>query len=510
MSKPNPQSPDPPAMDYMRLFRGLGEPAFVIDPDTGEILDVSDAAAHMLQYPRAELLKLTVADLHPFELERFTTLVHQVREHGHARARGLTCRCREGVFIPAEIAASSVEIDGRSCVLAIARDLRAEPVPEIGEPVNIGEFRLIQDRLARVEYLLDHAPEMVLWIDPDGSIIYANQTAAETLGMQRSALQQMSIWDVDVDLRADQFPDHVDAMRKQGRIRMDRRMCTAAGDSFPVTVTGQYIRQRDRDVIISFSRDISEEVRARGEARRYLSELARVSRQASISELASAISHEINQPLTALLTRCQSSLRVLNQRDADPETIREQIGKACESAAHIREIVARLRDYMKNGDSQREATPASAIIQRSATLLHAEARHTGVDLAFSQADTLPTVQADPVLVQQVVLNLVRNALEAVRTAGGPTQQVRVQADTTANGSLRVDVTDTGPGIDTKSRDQVFEPFFSTKGEGLGIGLSLCRSIIESHDGELALIETSERGSTFRFTLPPAESAVSAE
>ncbi len=497
-------------MDYTRLFRELGEPAFVLDPDTGEILDVSDAAARMLQYSRVELLDLTVADLHPFELERFTELVRQVREHGHARARGLTCRCREGVFIPAEITASSIEIDGRSCVLAIARDLRAEPALEIGDPVNVTEFRTIQDRLARIEYLLDHAPEMVLWIDPDGSIIYANQTAAETLGMQRSKLQQMAIWDVDVDLRADEFPNHVEAMRSQGHVRMDRRMRTAAGETFPVTVTGQYIRQRDQDVIISFSRDISEEVRARGEARRYLSELARVSRQASISELASAISHEINQPLTALLTRCQSSLRVLDQGNPDPETVREQIHKACQSAEHIREIVARLRDYMKNGESQREAMPAAAIIQRSATLLHAEARHTGVDLAFSQGDALPTVRADSVLVQQVILNLVRNALEAVRTAEGPIQQVRVHADTTATGALQVEVTDTGPGIDAGARDQVFEPFFSTKGEGLGIGLSLCRSIIESHDGELALIESSGRGSTFRFTLPPAARAVSAE
>lgn len=487
--------------DYPQLFHALAEPAFLVDPEQGRILDTSDAAARMLQFSREELLKLSIADIHPFEMDRFNAFAREVLENGHGRARGMTCRCREGVFIPAEISASRVYVGDRTCILAQVRDLREEPAAIIGEPVALTEYRDLQERLARTEYLLDHAPEMVLWVTPEGRVIYANQTAAEVLGILRSDLQRMWIWDIDSELCAEEFPGYVERFRKQGRISMEREMCGADGSSFPVTVTVQLIRHGDREIIVSFSRNISKEVRARDDARRYLGELARVSRQSSVSEMASAVSHEINQPLTAMLTRSSTCLRLLAKDAPDLDRVREGLDAIHDSAERIREVIERLRAYMKGGESVRAPTPTAELLEQCATLIRAEARHRGMELTLVGMDDLPVVDVDPILIQQVIINLARNGMDAMVGTETARRGLSIEAYRGSDGGLVVDVHDSGCGVDPGAVGRVFEPFFSTKGSGLGIGLSLCRSIVDSHGGALTLASTSPDGSTFRMTLP---------
>lgn len=492
-------------IDFEALIQALGQPVFVLDPKAGAIVEANEAAATILGFSRDELRTMRIADIHPFEMDRFEAFAREVLETGNSRARGLTCRDRTGIFIPAEITASRLDVGEHACIVALVHDLRTTPAPEVGDGPTMAEYRRLQDQLATAQHLLDHAPEMVLWVTPEGRLTYANRTAAELLGYQRSRLQQMHIWDVDTESTPETFADHVPTYRQHGRMRMERRMQSADGTVFPVTVTVQLIRHGNEETIVSFSRDISEEVHARDEARRYLGELARVSRQASVSEIASAVSHEINQPLTAILTRCRACLRILEQEDfPDLDRLRQAINDTHASAERATGVVARLHRYIRSGEPQRRVVDAGELVEECVSLLRAQARHASVKLDVEIDDDLPPVYVDSVLVQQVVLNLARNGIDAMLEHGSAERRLDVRAWCDEDERVTVAVADSGPGIGDEQAVRIFEPFFSTKGGGLGIGLSLCRSIIDSHQGQLWVERGTAPGAEFRFMLPAAE------
>ncbi|WP_290647570.1 ATP-binding protein [Aquisalimonas sp.] len=492
-------------MDFQQLFRAINEPVFVLDPHEGIIREVNDAAAELLELSRQELVGLPMAEIHPFEMNQFNAFKAKVLSQGGARTRALTCRNRSGVFIPAEVSASAVMASGQEYLLAVVRDLRQEPSFDGGQPVRRSEYRALQDELATTRSLIHHAPEMVLWVTTSGRVYYANQTASEVLGIERLRLEAMWIWDIDVDACAEEFPRQVEQFRKRKRIRFERRMLAGDGTVFPATVTVQLVQHGFEETLVSFSRDITEEVRSRDEARRYLSELARVSRQASVTELASAISHEINQPLTAMLTRGRSCLRMLEQGEPDLERLQQGLSATLNSAERISDIVSRLRDYMTSGEPQRRRIEVAQLIHDAAILLRADARHSGVELVINVAEGLPEVEVDSILIQQVILNLARNSTEAMLQHSSTERRLEVCAERDHTGNVVITVRDTGPGIEPERAARLFEPFFSTKRGGMGIGLSLCRSIIDSHQGRIWLDRPELSGTTFRFTLPTAAS-----
>lgn len=489
--------------DFQTLFHAVSDPLFVLDAGNDAIVEANAAAARLLDVTRADLLATPISAIHPFEMEQLRQLAETVHQQGEARMRGMTCRNRHGIFIPAEVAATRVELGGRPLVLARALDLRQEPAPDAGDPLSLSEYRQMQDALATTRHLLHYAPEMVLWIHPDGRIRYANETAAEQLGTSRDVLERRCIWDLDVDATRESFPLHAARLRTSGeRVRMERRMQSEDGTVFPVQVTAQLVTYGQEEVIVSFSRDLSEEARARSEARRYLDDLARVSRQATVSEMAAALSHEINQPLTALLSRNQACIRLLERGNADAVRLRRGLEDAVGNAERIQAIVSQLRDYVRSGSSERETVALADILAEVGTLLRAEARHKGVNLHIDGAESAVLVQADRILIEQVIINLARNAMEAMVEHGSERRELAIEVEP-GDDDVAVQVSDSGPGIDPAMQDHLFEPYFSSKADGLGIGLSLCRSIVESHDGSIALASPTLGGTTFRFTLPAA-------
>ncbi len=489
------------------LLDHLPDPCFLIDPETGRILVANAAAAELLGYTPEELERLTVRDLHPFEMQDYERFTELVLRRGNALVSGLTCRTRDGRFVPAEINARSLVHQGRRCVLATARatgDRSAEEA--VNMPVSRQAFNAIQEQLASTRFLLHHAPENIFWARPDGRIIYANQTLADALGVPCEELEQARIWDLDADLKEDEFPAHVAEFRRQGRMRFERRMRRADGSTFPVSVTMQLLHDSDREVIISFSRDVTEEVRARDEAQQYLSELARVSRQSTISEMASAIAHEIDQPLTAMLAWTSSCLRLLDHPDASPARLRQGLEGSLASAERIHGIVSRLRHYIKTGEPRRQATQVPELMNACRDLILAQARYHGVDYKDRFESELPPVHADSLLIQQVILNLARNAMDAMETSATQGRRLRIAIATNDGDHVVFRVSDSGPGISESHRERLFEPLFTTRDKGLGIGLSLCQSIIKSHRGEIWIDEPGDLpGTTFCFSLPVARS-----
>lgn len=235
-------------------------------------------------------------------------------------------------------------------------------------------------------------------------------------------------------------------------------------------------------------------------ARQHLTELAHVSRLGSMGELASALAHEVNQPLTAIMTYCRTCLRMLEQGRLSESDLHKAMSNSLASAEHAREVVSKLRTFIRRGEMKPHPVPAAHLVRECRILLETEARHHHVRLSLVAPEDLPTVRVDSVLVQQVIFNLVRNGIEAINDSDNSRRELSVNVSAEGD-KVVVCVSDTGMGVDEELRERLFDPFVSTRKQGLGIGLSLCRSVIDRHQGKVWIEDSEGPGATFCFSLP---------
>jgi signal transduction histidine kinase len=237
------------------------------------------------------------------------------------------------------------------------------------------------------------------------------------------------------------------------------------------------------------------------QARQHLAELAHVSRLGSMGELASALAHEVNQPLTAIMTYCRTCLRMLDQDRLGEDQLREAMSQSLASAEHAREVVDKLRAFIKRGEMRPHPVPVERLIRDCSVLLETEANHHQVGLELDIAPELPNVRVDSVLIQQVIFNLARNGIEAINDSDHPERRLMVRAERAGDAEVVIRVADTGKGVPEELREKLFDPFVSTRKQGLGIGLSLCRSVIDRHKGRIWLEDHAGPGATFCLSLP---------
>jgi len=236
-------------------------------------------------------------------------------------------------------------------------------------------------------------------------------------------------------------------------------------------------------------------------ARQHLSQLAHVSRLNAMSELTSSLAHEINQPLTAIVNYCRGSLTLIDRERISQPALRKGIQAALESAEHASSVVGKLRQYVRRGEIHHRMILAHRLIDECRILLDTEARHHQINLVIDIGKLLPMVRVDAILIQQVILNLVRNGIDAINDSDSPLRELKVRMTSGPAKNLLIEVSDSGSGVAEDIRQKLFEPFSSTRKDGMGIGLALCTSIIESHGGRLWLESTDSSGSVFCLTLP---------
>lgn len=252
---------------------------------------------------------------------------------------------------------------------------------------------------------------------------------------------------------------------------------------------------------ISTGHDITKLVEAQRKDRIHQAELAHVARLSTLGEMTSGLAHELNQPLCAITTFAQTCLRIVASGEYKPEQITYGLEQVLHQADLANQIFRRLRSFARKGDMQRKAVNLSDITQEIKHFIEAEALQNHVQLRVAVSAGLPPVRADPIQVEQVLMNLVRNAMDAVAQCEPVHRRVTVTAAESASGEILVEVSDTGHGCPAEIADQLFEPFFTTKANGMGVGLGISQGIIEAHEGRLWLADTSPDGTTFRFTLP---------
>ena len=253
-----------------------------------------------------------------------------------------------------------------------------------------------------------------------------------------------------------------------------------------------------------FVRDLTEHQQTQARLQELQSELVHVSRLSAMGEMASALAHELNQPLAAISNYMKGSRRLLAASpDPNRSKIENALDRAAEQAIRAGQIIRRLRDFVARGESEKRVESLSKLIEEAGALGLAGAREQGVQLRFNLSPECDLVLVDRVQVQQVLVNLFRNALEAM--AHSPQRELIASNARVTDDMIEVAIFDTGSGIPDDVMPNLFQTFYTTKETGMGVGLSISRSIIEAHGGRMWAETNSSGGATFRFTLPAASS-----
>ena len=274
------------------------------------------------------------------------------------------------------------------------------------------------------------------------------------------------------------------------------------GTTFPMHLSVGEMQSGGETYFTGFVRDLTEHQQTQARMQELQSELVHISRLTAMGEMASALAHELNQPLAAISNYMKGSRRLL-AGNIDPNTpkIENAMDRAAEQALRAGQIIRRLRDFVSRGESEKRVESLSKLIEEAGALGLAGAREQNIQLRFNLNPEFDLVLVDRVQIQQVLVNLFRNALEAM--AQTPRRELVASNTKVGDDMIEVEVSDTGHGFHDDVKANLFQTFFTTKETGMGVGLSISRSIIEAHGGRMWAESNSSGGATFRFTLPAA-------
>jgi two-component system, LuxR family, sensor kinase FixL len=280
-----------------------------------------------------------------------------------------------------------------------------------------------------------------------------------------------------------------------GRVVVGRRK---DGSTFPMELSVGEVNQEGHRLFTGFVRDLTERQQTDRRLQELQEGLLHVSRLRSMGQMAAALAHELNQPLTATANYVRAALRLLEASEPNLSRVRQAMNLAAQQTLRSGEIIRRLRAFVARGEVARRPESVAKLIEEASALALVGAKEHGIKVLIRIDADLPNAEVDRVQVQQVLLNLIRNAIEAMEGC-----QVRELSVATAvqDGAVLVSVGDTGGGIAPEIEARLFQPFVTTKPEGMGIGLSVCRTIVEAHGGRLWVEPNARGGSVFRFTLP---------
>ena len=374
------------------------------------------------------------------------------------------------------------------------------------------ELRQANEVLRERANLLDLTHDTVIVRDMNDVITFWNRGAEERYGWTR----QEAIGRISHDINQTTFPAPLSEInaeltrtgRWEGELLHTRR------DGTVMTVASRWALQRDEQgnpvAVLETNNDITERKRAEEALQRVQTELAHATRVMTLGELTASIAHEVNQPLAAIVTNGNACLRWLGGAQPNFVEARSAVERIIKDGYRASEVIARVRALVTKAPPRNDLVDLNDIIVEVLALAQNQARRNYVVLKRELAADLPPVLGDRVQLQQVVLNLVINALEAIAKNKQGERELTVSSGKDEANNVIVAVRDTGAGIDPANLDRLFDAFFTTKPDGMGMGLAISRTIIESHGGRLTATPNSPKGSVFQFTLPPGSAGKSGE
>lgn len=365
---------------------------------------------------------------------------------------------------------------------------------------------VLEQREALLRSIFDTAPEAMIVIDEAGLVqSYSNAaermfgwTANDVLGRNVSMLMPEPF-----RTQHDAYLQRYLATGEKRIIGIGRIVVGARrdGSTFPLELAVGEVRTAEGRYFTGFVRDLTERQESEARVRALEAEIVHISRLSAMGEMASALAHELNQPLSAIANYLNGARRLVERQPGGDPRIGEAVEKASEQALRAGDIIRRLRDFLARGEGERTVESLAKLVHEACGLALVGAKESGVNVRYEMDPHRDRVLVDRVQIQQVIVNLVRNAIDAMQDH--PRRELCVS--TAIDGDMAtVAVSDTGPGLEPAVAQKLFEPFVTTKATGMGIGLSISRTIVEAHGGRLWYEPTEGGGATFRFTVRLAQ------
>jgi PAS domain S-box-containing protein len=383
----------------------------------------------------------------------------------------------------------------------------------VGTVIDITERKRAEESLRRSEGYLAEAQRLShtgswAWVPAADEISYLSEECYRVLGFEpHKGLPQVETFfqRIHPEDRARSVEQFEKASRDKTEFDFDYRIVHPGGKIRDINAVGHPVFSRSGDLIefVGTVIDITERKRAEEERerlRQVQADLAHVNRVTTMGELTSSLAHEVNQPIAAAVTNANTCLRWLTRDQPDLQEARAAAMRIVKDGTRAAEIITRVRLLFKKGSPERERVDLNAIVQEMIVILHGEATRYSISFRTELQVNLPPVMGDRVQLQQVFMNLMLNGIDAIKGADGA-REVSIKSRRAENEHVLLSVSDTGVDLPVRHAEQIFEAFFTTKVQGIGMGLSISRSIIESHGGRLWAGDNPPRGASFYITLP---------
>jgi PAS domain S-box-containing protein len=430
--------------------------------------------------------------VHPDSLESARTRLKELARTGKATApKEHALRSFDGSAVAIESTSIPIRWLGEPAVGTIARDIRDRTQAEA--------------KLKEYEQVVEGLDEMIVVLDRDYRHLIANRAFLSYRGVSREEIIGRSVAEiVGSEFFNSTTKEKLDECFQGQVVKFELKYAFSGIGERNLFVSYFPIHDgRGIDRITVVLQDITERKRSEQALLLAQAEVARVSRAITIGELTTTIAHEINQPLTAVVADVNASLRWLSHDSPDLAEARAAMEAAARAANRASEVIGRIRSLLRNAPSPLQRLDVVALIQEVLALADSDLRDQGIRVKTTLSENTPRVLGDRIQLQQVLLNLIMNAIDAMKTNGDRSRELFLTSSRHENSAL-IEVYDTGAGIDVARADLIFEPFFTTKAQGIGMGLTISRSIVEAHGGRLWATPNSPHGSVFHFTLQPGE------
>lgn len=462
----------------------------------GEILDCNSRLCEILGYSREELLQLRVHDLlHPSYFYVFEELRSQAQENGRFFGECLDRR-KDGSFCPIEVIGTPLVYQNKPAALCFVRD--------------ITERKRAEDALRESELLyrsiFETCTDAITIVDENDYLVQCNPAFCQMFGYEEHEILGQAIQKIIHPAYRYNLAVFNEQVATKGRGYIESMDIRKDGVAFPIEVVGAAINLAGKPAILGFIRDITQRKGNEQQILQHQMELAHAARLCTIGEMASGMAHELNQPLAAIVNYSQGCIRRLESGKTPVHELVHALEKITKQAQRASSIIAQLRKFMQKDAIHTAPVNVNTILREAVSFLDIEfKKHKNVLLQWALTTSLPPVLADKLQLEQVVVNILKNALDASPIDEQKINVIRLETLLQDNDTILISIKDTGLGMTPEVLKRIFEPFYTTKAEGMGMGLAICRTLIEKLGGELQVETCFNEGSHFQIVLPIKES-----
>jgi len=484
---------------FQAMLDTVPDGVMVIDR-TGRIQTYNAACERLFGWRAEEVLGRNVSMLMPSPYrEEHDAYLERYHRTGERRIIGIGREVegqrKDGTTFPMELSVGEATQAEAPVYVGIVRDITERRRAEAA----------LNERQARLASILDTVPEAIIVIDERGRIETFSPAAERLFGWRAEEVLGRNVSMLMPSPYREEHDAYLERYHRTGERRIIGigRVVTGLrrdGSVFPMELAVGEVNLGGRRLFTGFVRDLTERQATERRLQELQAELLHVSRVSAMGQMASALAHELNQPLTAVINYVKAARRLLGNIDG-PQAGRalETMEKAAAQATRAGQIIRRLRNFIEKGYTERTVESLNKVVEEASALALVGAKESGVRVGLDlHAEDLP-VLIDKIQIQQVVLNLVRNATEAM--ADAPHRELAIVTAPGPDGLACVSIKDTGHGLADEVLAQLFQPFVTTKEKGMGLGLSICRSIIDAHGGRLWPEARPDGGTVFHFTVP---------